>query len=327
MFSFTIIPYTKEVNMEQDKEIIVIGGTNASGKSDLAVKIALWLGSGKARKRFGIHGAEIVSADSRQVYKGMDVGSGKITKKEMRGIPHRLLDVADPKRIFSAARYRVLALREIRRIWREHKIPILCGGTGFYIDAIIHGTNIPEVKPNAKLREKLKHKSTEELFKALEEKDPERARTIDRNNPARLIRAIEIAEALGRVPAPTRAPLPARILFLGVKKENEELKKRITLRFERRMRQGMVKEIARLHRTGVSWKRMESLGLEYRYGARLLRKEITRNEFEKSLIREITAYAKRQITWFKREPGIIWISDEKEVMTKTETFLKNRPFN
>ncbi len=309
--------------MSPTRKIIVIGGTNASGKSDLAVRIALRLGSGKARKRFGISGAEIISADSRQVYKGMDIGSGKITKKEMRGIPHRLLDVANPKSTFSAARYRKLALREIKRIWNGNKLPILCGGTGFYIDAVIRGTHIPEVKPNAKLRKKLEQKSTDELFRILKKKDPERARTIDGKNPMRLIRAVEIAEALGRVPALSFTPLPAQILFLGVKKEKEELKKRIILRLKERMRQGMLKEIARLHEEGVSWKRMETLGLEYRYGARLLQKKITRSEFEELLIREITAYAKRQITWFKKEPGIVWITNEREAMEKAETFLNN----
>lgn len=306
--------------MRQNQKIIVIGGTNASGKSDLAVLVARFINTNK--KRFGVEGAEIISADSRQVYKGMDIGSGKITKKEMRGVPHHLLDVADPKRTFSVTRYRTLALREIKRIWRENRLPILCGGTGFYIDAVIHGTGIPEVKPNAKLRKKLEKKSIEELFRMLRKKDPMRARTIDGKNPVRLIRAIEIAEALGKVPKPSHTPLSADILFLGVKKEKEELKKRILIRLKKRMRQGMLREIARLHTRGVSWERMETLGLEYRYGARLLQKKITQSEFEETLVKEIMAYAKRQITWFKKEPGIVWITSKRETVERVEKFMK-----
>ncbi len=302
-----------------NRKIIVLGGTNASGKSDLAVKIARFIGA--HGKRLGTNGAEVISADSRQIYKGMDIGSGKVTKKEMQGIPHRLLDVADPKRIFSVARYRTLALREIKRIWKEHKIPVLCGGTGFYIDAVIRGTYVPEVKPNPELRREIGRKPIEDLFRMLEKKDPERARTIDKKNPVRLIRAIEIAEALGKVPVVPPSPLHAQVLFLGVKKEKEELRKRIVLRLKKRMRQGMLKEIMRLHAQGVSWKRMEALGLEYRYGARFLQGKITRRELEESLIREIVAYAKRQITWFKKEPGIMWIRNEREAMEKVKEFM------
>ncbi len=308
--------------MTRDKKIIVIGGTNASGKSDLAVQIACFVGANK--KLFGVEGTEIVSADSRQAYKGMDIGSGKITKKEMRGIPHYLLDVADPKHVFSVARYQKLALQKIKRIWKKHKLPILCGGTGLYIDAVIHGTHIPEVKPNMKLRKALEKKSVEELFRILKKKDSERARMIDGKNPVRLIRAIEIAKALGKVPKPSHTPLPADVLFLGVRKEKEELKKRVLARLKKRIRQGMLREIARLHTQGVSWKRMEVLGLEYRYGARLLQKKITKSEFEEMLVREIMAYAKRQVTWFKKEPGIMWISSQKEAIEKVIAFLNEK---
>src|SRR3989344_8523720 len=119
------------------KKLIVVLGPTASGKSKLAVKLALRLSSGQAKKNFKIEGAEIVSADSRQVYKGMDIGTGKITKKEMMGVPHHLLDVASPKRRFTVVQYRQLALAAIEKIQEKNKIPILCGGTGFYIQAIV----------------------------------------------------------------------------------------------------------------------------------------------------------------------------------------------
>jgi len=145
-------------------KIIVIAGATASGKSALAVKIALRLNSEQTKKKFGINGAEIISADSRQVYKGMDIGTGKITKKEMAKIPHYLLDVANPKKQFSVAQYKRLADKEIKKIISRGKIPIICGGTGFYIQAITENISIPEIKPDAKLRTALEKKTTKELF-------------------------------------------------------------------------------------------------------------------------------------------------------------------
>lgn len=130
--------------MSTPSKIIVILGPTASGKSELAVKLALRLCSGQAKK-FGIKGAEIISADSRQVYKGMDIGTGKITKREMRGVPHYLLDVASPKRVFTVTQYQKLAKKAIANIIKCGKIPIICGGTGLYIDSIIYDTKFPEV--------------------------------------------------------------------------------------------------------------------------------------------------------------------------------------
>lgn len=163
-------------------KLIVIVGPNASGKSDLAVAIARAVGG------------QVVSADSRQVYKGMDIGSGKITKKEMKGVKHHLLDVARPRSTFTVTRYRNLALKAIKKIQRENQIPILCGGTGFYIQAVVDGIVIPEVKPDRALREKLEKMSAEKLYSILEKIDPRRAQTIEKQNPRRLIRAIEIVK-------------------------------------------------------------------------------------------------------------------------------------
>ena len=174
------------------RKVIVILGQTATGKSALAVKIA--------KKING----EIISADSRQIYKGLDIGTGKITKKEMRGVPHHLLDVANPKKKFSVAEYQKLANSAIAEIITKGKTPIICGGTGFYIDAITKGIIFPEVPPNAKLRKTLEKKSTEQLFDMLKNFDKSRARNIkekkEQNNKVRLIRAIEIAKALGKVP-------------------------------------------------------------------------------------------------------------------------------
>lgn len=174
--------------------IIVILGQTATGKSDLAVKIALRLRSGSSTQK---QSGEIISADSRQVYKNLDIGTGKISKQKMRGVPHHLLDVANPKRKFTVAEYKKLADKKTEEIISRGNIPIICGGTGFYIDAITKGTIFPEVPPNPKLRKTLYKKSAPELFKMLEKIDKSRAKNIknknELNNKVRLIRAIEIA--------------------------------------------------------------------------------------------------------------------------------------
>ena len=160
-------------------KLIVILGPTSSGKTDLSIMLA---------KKYN---GEIVSADSRQVYKGMNIGAGKVTKKEMGKIPHHLLDVANPKTRFSVAQYQKLALKTIKNIQNKNKVPILVGGTGFYIQSIVDGIVIPEVKPDWKLRKKLEKLTNEQLFKRLKKLDPKRAKLIDKKNPRRLVRALE----------------------------------------------------------------------------------------------------------------------------------------
>ena len=156
-------------------KILVILGPTASGKSDLAVELSK------------IFNGEVISADSRQVYKGLDIGSGKITKKEMRGVPHYLLDVCSPKKIFSVAEYKKLADEKITNILKRNKLPIICGGTGFYIDAVVQNITLPEVSPNPELRKKLEGKNLEELQTILKQLDLERYETVDTKNKIRLI--------------------------------------------------------------------------------------------------------------------------------------------
>ena len=323
--------------MEHDiKKLIVILGPTASGKSDLAVEIALRLGSGQARKKYGINGAEIISADSRQVYKGMDIGSGKIARKEMRGVPHHLLDVASPKKRFTVAQYQKLAQKAIKSIWRQNKVPILCGGTGLYIQSIVDDLVIPEVPPDAKLRAKLEKLSTDELFEKLKKLDPRRAENIDRHNRRRLIRALEIVIKTGKpVPAPSFAEVCPRqnmprtdlgkicILQLGITKSKKELKTKIKKRLLKRLRQGMIAEVKKLRSNGVPWKRLEEFGLEYRYIARYLQKKMTKQEMIEQLEKEINQYAKRQMTWFKRDKRIHWIKNYKRAETLVKNFHKN----
>ena len=214
---------------EKDKKtLIVIVGPTASGKSSLAVSIA--------KKIDG----EVVSADSRQIYRGLNLSSGKITKQEMGGIPHHLLDIANVKRTVSVAQYRTKALKTMETIWRRGKVPILCGGTGFYVQAIVDGLVFPDVKPNPKLRERLEKKATFVLFKILTLKDPRRAREIDRYNRRRLIRALEILEKQNCIKPIQKRPINARVLMIGIRKPPTILKRLIHKRLTQRIRAGMI---------------------------------------------------------------------------------------
>lgn len=299
-----------KINGVNRKGVIVILGPTASGKSDFAVEIAHFIN--KQGRTINTVGAEIISADSRQVYKGMDIGTGKVTKKEMGQIPHHMLDISSPISTFTVSQYQKKGRKIISAIIKKNKIPIVCGGTGFYIDTLIDGTVIPNVKPNKKLRDTLSKKTTEELFAILLKKDPKRADVIDGKNPVRLIRAIEIAEALGKVPEFAKNPLDADILFLGISLPKVVLSKRIEHRLIKRIKIGMIDEIKKLHKNGLPWEKMERFGLEYRYISRFLRGKITKEEMEKQLLSEIKKYAKRQMTWFKKNKRICWIKNKNE---------------
>ena len=298
----------------QSSKIIILVGPTASGKSDLAVLIA--------KKVNG----EIISADSRQVYKGMDLGTGKITKKEMKGIPHFLLDVTNPWNTFSVSRYKRMGEKIIKDIIKRGKTPIICGGTGHYIEALVDGLFIPEVKPDKKLRKSLENKTTQELFLLLKKLDSRRANEIDKNNPRRLVRAIEIATHLGSIPEKTYSPLPYETLWIGVYKDAEELKKRIHIRLLLRIKKGMINEIRNLHQgrlgKSVSWKKLDDFGLEYRYVSRFLRGLISKEEMVSQLEGEIVAYAKRQATWFKRNSRIHWIRELEEAMKIVSSLMR-----
>ncbi len=292
-------------------KILVILGPTASGKSDLAVHLA---------RRFN---GEVISADSRQVYTGLDIGSGKITRTEMRGVPHHLLDVVSPKKVFTVAQYKELADEAIADIVSRGKLPIICGGTGFYIDAVVSGVVLPDVPPNKKLRVELEKKSPAQLFALLKKIDPRRAGTIDAQNPRRLIRAIEIARELGSVPH-ISAKSPYAALFIGTDVAPEILKERIAKRLTVRLKKGMMNEARRLHRDGLSWKRMEALGLEYKYLALFLQKKISRAEMETELAIAIGQYARRQMMWFKRNKKIVWMKPTatRKIEQKVRAFVR-----
>ncbi|MFA5651865.1 MAG: tRNA (adenosine(37)-N6)-dimethylallyltransferase MiaA [Candidatus Paceibacterota bacterium] len=280
-------------------KIIVVLGPTATGKSDIAVQIA---------KKFN---GEIISADSRQVFLGMDLGSGKITKKEMSGIPHYLLDVAKPNTLFSVAKYKELADEAIEKIISHGKTPIICGGTGFYIDSVVKNITLPEVKLNQKLRTKLEKYSTEKLFKMLKKLSPTRAKNIDKYNKVRLIRAIEIAKTLGDVPEIIEGPKKYDFILIGLDTKDNILKERIEERLLKRIELGMINEISKLHRQGVSWKRLESFGLEYRQTALYLQKKISKEQMIENIKNDTRHFVKRQRTWFKRNKDIKWFGPKE----------------
>lgn len=280
---------------KDNKKVIVVVGPTASGKSAYAVKLAKKIGG------------EIISADSRQVYKGLDIGTGKITNKEMQGVPHHLLDVVSPKKVFTAQQFVEKARNAIDDIFARGKTPIICGGTGFYIDALLGRMPLPNVPPNPELRKKLASKSAPQLFKILQKLDPRRAKKIDAQNPVRLVRAIEIATKLGKVPVPKPEVLPYAVEWIGLNPADEVLKEKIAKRLSARMNDGMVAEAKNLHTKGLSWRRMHELGLEYRYLALFLQKKISKEQMSAELEKRIWDYARRQRMYWKRNKDIVWL--------------------
>ncbi|MEK7180956.1 MAG: tRNA (adenosine(37)-N6)-dimethylallyltransferase MiaA [Patescibacteria group bacterium] len=308
--------------MSRDKKrtkVIIVLGPTATGKSDLAVVLA---------KKFN---GDVISADSRQVYRGVDLGSDKITEGEMREIRHYLIDVASPKKKFSVAQYKKLAEKTIKDIWRRGKIPIICGGTGLYIDTLIYDRKLPEVKPNLKLRRNLEKKTAEELFEELKKLDPKRAGNIDRFNKRRLVRALEIVMGTGTPVPPliftnilSRKNTKYDVLKIGITVPAEELKIRIKKRTLKRLRGGVIGEMENLRKTGVSDKKLDEVSLYYRWVRPYLRGEINQEKTLELISTKIWQYAKRQMTWFKRDKNILWIKNPREAEKLVTKFLKAR---
>jgi len=299
------------------EKLVVIVGPTASGKSELGVQLA---------KKYS---GEIISADSRQVYKGMDIGTGKITEKEMMGIPHHLLDVASPKQKFNVTQYQKRTFQVIASVLRRNKLPILVGGTPFYVYSVVDGYTFPEVKPNPKLRADLEKLSAEDLLQKLIKLDPERVSTLRQSsgqdkNKRRLIRALEIVLTSGQPVPEFRKTTPLfDILILGIKKSPDELKRRIHKRLLKRLDQGMIEEVEQLHQGGLSWKRLEELGLEYRFVAQYLQNKISYQEMIDLIQKESEDFARRQMLWFKKDPRIHWISTYSQTHRLIADFLES----
>ena len=308
-------------SMEKTKsthKILVIVGVNAAGKSSLAVELA---------KKYN---GEIISADSRQVYKGLDIGTGKITPTEMQQVRHHLIDVVNPTETYTAADFAHDGRVVLEDILERNKLPIIAGGSGFYIDALLYPDTLPGVPPDENLRAELDKKSTKDLFAELEKLDPKRADVLkskgEENLKRRIIRSIEIASTpIKGDPLYKGSPLigNAEVLWIGLDWDTEKLKERIKVRTQQRLDAGMVVEVEKLHKKGLSWKRMEELGLEYKHLANYLRGKISKEELVQCIEQDDWKYAKRQRTWFKRNPEIHWFlnGDTRGVEALVTNFL------
>ena len=288
---------------------MVIVGPTASGKTSLSIELA---------KKFN---GEVVSADSRQVYRGLDIGSAKVTKEEMSGVPHHLLDIVEPTEVYTAADFKRDAELAMSEIISRNKLPIICGGTFFYIDSLLGKVTLPEVEPNEKLRGELEEKSAAELIRILENLAPQRAKSIEKHNTRRLIRAIEIAKTLGYVPEQQITDCPYEVLTIGLQVDMETHGDLLRTRILERIKLGMVEEVQKLLEEGVSHERLERFGLEYRYVSRYLRGLMKKDEMIEELTVKSRQFAKRQLSWLKREPSIKWFErDDKNIPIMVRDF-------
>lgn len=296
--------------MAKPKVIVVVGPT-ASGKTSLAINIA---------KQF--HG-EVISADSRQVYRGLDIGTAKISQPEMQGIRHHLIDIVDVDTVYTATDFKRDASALIEEVTVRGHLPIIAGGTFFYIDTLLGRIAPPAVSPNPTLRTALEKLTTTELHQQLEKKDPRRAAEIDPQNRRRLIRALEIVDTLGAVPAPQPNRRPYDVLTLGIATDSTELRKRLRARAETWLEIGFIEEVQLLLEAGVKRERLAEIGFEYLIGLDYLDGKLTKEKFVEVFEQKNWQYAKRQMTWLKRDQTIHWVSpaDKAEVDFLIKGFL------
>lgn len=306
-----------------DKKAIVILGPTSSGKTGLGVKLA------------HKYNGEIISADSRQVYKGMDIGTGKDLDEyefKERGkkvkIPYHLIDVVSPKEEYSLARYQKECFDAMDDILNRGKLPLIVGGTGLYIQSIVDNYNLSSAKPNKDLRKKLEKLNTKKVFERLRginKKFADNLNESEKKNKRRIIRYIEILEEGGRMKKERKTNF--NYLVLGIKCERKILLDRICERLVHRLeKEKMIEEVERLNQEGVSWKRLESFGLEYRHISLYLQAKLDYYEMVEKLNIAIRQFAKRQMTWFRRweKQGqkIFWIKNKKEAESLIKNFIK-----
>ncbi len=339
-----------------NKQITIIGPT-ASGKSNIAIALA--------KKNKG----EVISSDSRQIYRELNIGSGKEPGKletiyyakngdfkivkntnqrfDLRipegrtlkkvyiceKIPHYMIDIVHPNTIYNVEKF-VKKSKKIRKeIWQRNNLPIICGGTMFWAQALVEEQQFPKVLPNEKLRQELSKKSKEEIFNILKNLDPERAEDIIKkneiNNLVRIVRAIEIATELGKVPKIKKNgnKQNENNLIISVTHPKEFLHQKIEKRMDKWFDEGIFEEIKKLHfEMKVPWVRLESFGLEYKWCTRYVRGQIDFNEMRENTIRDLKKYAKRQMTWIRRweksSTKIHHVTSAKEAEKLVSDFLK-----
>ncbi|MCL5094171.1 MAG: tRNA (adenosine(37)-N6)-dimethylallyltransferase MiaA [Patescibacteria group bacterium] len=284
------------------QKIIVIAGPTASGKTELAIELAKKIGG------------EIINADSRSIYIGMDIGTGKPTLEERQGVPHHLFDIITPDQQFSVAEYKKLAEKKIKEIQERGKTPILVGGTGLYIDSVVYGYELPEIAPDYTLRKELEERSEEDLYAELAEVDPETAEKIDPKNKRRIIRALEIYYGTGRskITQEKRKKLLENVLYFAIDIPRETLYQRINERVDKWIKEGFVEEVKKLlekyplDSPGMSGIGYKQIGLH-------LTSQISKEEATSKFKQGDRNLAKRQLTWFKRNKDIIWVKGLKDI--------------
>ncbi len=298
------------------KNLIVILGPTASGKTELAARLA-----------WDLRG-EIISADSRQVYRGMDIGTGKDLNQytiDTGKIPYHMIDIIDPLDEFNVFEFQRRFYEIFIQIRNKGNLPILVGGTGLYLQAVLSGYKMPPAPFEPALRKDLEQKSIEELKKIFLAFKPNLHNKTDVEDKSRLIRAIEIELARNlKVSGQEENPEIDAAVF-GISWQRSVLRERITSRLEERLEDGMVDEVRKLHAAGLSWRRLDSFGLEYRYISQYLQNRISFAEMKNQLNTAIHQFAKRQETWFRRMErkgiGIKWIQANEYDLLK-ESVIK-----
>lgn len=273
-------------------KVVAVVGTNASGKSALGIELA---------KRFD---AEIISADSRQVFRGLDLGSGKVTPEEMQGVVHHLIDVREPNEFFSMADFQRMSYQAIDEIRARGKLPMIVGGTGLYVDSVLDGYLLSDKEPDLAYRAELEKLTTPELYEMLVKLVPDT--DVEPKNRNRVMRVLERIHD-GDDAKPAKQPR-YRSLRLGVSWPRDVLAERIDERLERRLAQGMIEEVQRLMDEGATEEFLLGLGLEYRLITEYLTgKWESKEAMIERLAISIKQFAKRQMTWFRRNPDILWL--------------------
>ena len=296
------------------KNLIVILGPTASGKTHLAAKLA-----------YDLQG-EIISADSRQVYKNMDIGTGKDLNQYIingRRIPYHLIDIVAPENEFNLFEFQYRFYKIFNELIEKKILPVLVGGTGLYLESVLTGYNMPHAPMNQELRKDLNRKSKDELQKMLLALKPQLHNKTDLEDSERLIRAIEIERARSIKDQPQKPDIDA--VVFGIRWERSTLRQRITARLKERLEQGMIEEVMKLHTAGLTWTKLESFGLEYRFISQYLQRKISFDEMTNKLNTAIHQFAKRQETWFRRmvKKGIVinWLQSNDYSLLK-ESVMK-----
>lgn len=306
--------------MNDKKPLIILTGPTAAGKSALSVLLA------KA-----ING-EIISADSMQVYKHMDIGSAKITHEEMEGVQHYLIDILEPDEEFHVVRFQALAKEAIQSIYAKGKIPILAGGTGFYIQSVLYDIDFTESEEDKAFRRQLEKTAEEEgnevLFERLRRIDPRSCESLHANNVKRVIRAIEFYEKTGKPISEHNEEQrskssPYRSAYFVLTDERSALYERIDGRVDKMLAEGLVEEVRQLKDMGCTQGMVSMQGLGYKEILEYLNGDCTLEDAVYRIKRDTRHFAKRQLTWFRREQDVIWVSRQDFKRDVPETAIQN----